>query len=100
MTSWKRNSKIELEKNENYWDKDSVKLDKVNYSITSGGSSITNGSTTATSSVAIKVNAQSSSNTITIQFMNSSGGTIGSPSTFTGSATKEFALTPGAQYTD
>ena len=43
-----------------------------------------------------KVNAQSSSNTITIQFMNSSGGTIGSPSTFTGSATKEFALTPGA----
>ena len=31
--------------------------------------------------------------------MNSSGGTIGSPSTFTGSATKEFALTPGAQYT-
>lgn len=77
----------------------SAKLDKVNYSITSGGSSITNGSTTATSSVAIKVNAQSSSNTITIQFMNSSGGTIGSPSTFTGSATKEFALTPGAQYT-
>ena len=77
----------------------SAKLDKVNYSITSGGSSVTNGSTTATSSVAIKVNAQSSSNTITIQFMNSSGGTIGSPSTFTGSATKEFALTPGAQYT-
>ena len=88
-----------VNKNENYWDKDSVKLDKVNYSITSGGSSVTNGSTTATSSVAIKVNAQSSSNTITIQFMNSSGGTIGSPSTFTGSATKEFALTPGAQYT-
>ena len=36
----------------------SAKLDKVNYSITSGGSSVTNGSTTATSSVAIKVNAQ------------------------------------------
>ena len=35
MTSWKRNSKIELEKNENYWDKDSVKLDKVNYQIVS-----------------------------------------------------------------
>lgn len=33
ITSWKRNSKIELEKNENYWDADSVKLDKVNYSI-------------------------------------------------------------------
>ena len=77
----------------------SAKLDKVNYSITSGGSSVTNGSTTATSSVAIKVNAQSSSNTITIQFMNSSGGTIGSHSTFTGSATKEFELTPGAKYT-
>ena len=30
MTSWKRNSKIELEKNENYWDKDSVKLDFFN----------------------------------------------------------------------
>ena len=27
--------KIELEKNENYWDKDSVKLDKVNYQIVS-----------------------------------------------------------------
>ena len=77
----------------------SAKLDKVNYSITSGGSSV-NGSTTATSSVAIKVNAQSSSNTITIQFMNSFRRNNCSPSTFTGSATKESsALTPGAQYT-
>ena len=29
MTSWKRNSKIELEKNENYWDADSIKLDEI-----------------------------------------------------------------------
>ena len=33
ITNWKRNSKIELAKNENYWDKDSVKLDKVDYQI-------------------------------------------------------------------
>lgn len=33
MVSWKRNSSMVLEKNENYWDADSVKLDKINYSI-------------------------------------------------------------------
>jgi oligopeptide transport system substrate-binding protein len=29
MTSWEHNDKIVLEKNENYWDKDAVKLDKI-----------------------------------------------------------------------
>lgn len=75
------------------------KLEKVNYSITSGGSSVVNGGTANSESIAIRVNAQNSSNTITIQFMNSSGGAINAPTTFTGSATKEYTLTPGAQYT-
>lgn len=74
-------------------------LGRVSYSITSGGSTVSNGSTTNNEVISIKVNAQSNSNNITIQFTNSSGGTIGTPTTFTGSATKEYTLTPGAQYT-
>lgn len=35
MTTWKRNAEIVLEKNENYWDADSVKLDKIDYAIVS-----------------------------------------------------------------
>ncbi|WP_312114509.1 peptide ABC transporter substrate-binding protein [Brevibacillus reuszeri] len=31
MTEWKHKSKIVLEKNENYWDKDAVKLDKIEF---------------------------------------------------------------------
>ena len=76
-----------------------TKLGQVNYSITSGGATVSNGSTSATEVVSIKVNAQSSNNTITIQFTNASGSTIGSPTSFIGSGTKEFTLTPGAQYT-
>lgn len=42
MTTWKRNSEIILEKNENYWDADSVKLDKVDYAIVSDETSVYN----------------------------------------------------------
>lgn len=73
-------------------------LDKINYSITSGGVAVSDGGTTTSSSITIKVNAQSSSNSITIQFFNSAGETIGSPTNFTGSATKDYTLTSGAKY--
>lgn len=33
MTDWQHKSKIVLEKNENYWDKDNVKLDKIEFSM-------------------------------------------------------------------
>lgn len=42
MTTWKRNSEIILEKNENYWDAASVKLDKVDYAIVSDETSVYN----------------------------------------------------------
>lgn len=76
-----------------------TQLDDVSYTITSNGSTVSNGSTISSTSIAINVQAQSESNTITIQFLNSSGESILDPITFTGSATKEFTLTPGATYT-
>lgn len=76
-----------------------TQLDDVSYTITSNGSTVSNGSTISSTSIAINVQAQSESNTITIQFLNSSGESFLDPITFTGSATKEFTLTPGATYT-
>lgn len=77
----------------------SNKLDnKINYTITSGGSTVTNGGTTSSNTVTIKVNAQNNSNTITIQFYTMDGNPVGDASTFTGSGTKEFDLTSGVQY--
>lgn len=76
-----------------------TQLDDVSYTITSNGSTVSNGSTISSTSIAINVQAQSESNTITIQFLNSSGESMLDPITFTGSATKEFSLTPGVTYT-
>lgn len=74
-------------------------LDDVSYTITSNGSTVSNGSTISGTSIAINVHAQNESNTITIQFLSSTGESILDPITFTGSATREFTLTPGATYT-
>lgn len=75
-----------------------AQLDDINYTITSDGSTVSNGSTISSTSIAINIQAQSESNTITIQFLNSSGESLLDPITFTGSATKEFTLSPGATY--
>lgn len=71
---------------------------KITYTVTSGGVTVTSGATTISSTVTIKVTAQNSSNTINIQFYTIDGTPIGDVSHFTGSATKEFELTPGIQY--
>ena len=77
----------------------SNKLDnKINYTITSGGTTVTSGSTTSSNIINVKVNAQNSSNTITIQFYTMDGTPVGDASTFTGNGTKEFNLTSGVQY--
>ena len=65
-------------------------LDDVSYTITSNGSTVSNGSTISGTSIAINVHAQNESNTITIQFLSSTGESILDPITFTGSATREF----------
>ncbi|OUQ07423.1 penicillin-binding protein [Erysipelatoclostridium sp. An15] len=74
-------------------------LDDVNYTITSNGSTVSNGSTISGTSIAINVHAQNESNTITIQFLSSTGESILDPITFTGSATREFTLDSGFTYT-
>lgn len=71
---------------------------KINYSITSNGTTVTNGSTTTSSTVTIKVNAQNSSNNISIQFFTLDGSEVNDAYTFTGNGSKEFELTPGVQY--
>lgn len=74
-------------------------LDDVSYTITSNGSTVSNGSTISGTSIAINVHAQNESNTITIQFLSSTGESILDPITFTGSATREFTLDSGFTYT-
>lgn len=74
-------------------------LDDVSYTITSNGSTVSNGSTISGTSIAINVHAQNESNTITIQFLSSTGESILDPITFTGSATREFTLDSGSTYT-
>ncbi|WP_296879440.1 transglycosylase domain-containing protein [Thomasclavelia sp.] len=73
-------------------------LKDVSFSITSNGSSVSNGATITSTSIAVNVKAQSDTNTITIQFLNTSGSSILDPITFKGSGTKEFNLTAGATY--
>lgn len=73
-------------------------LDDVSYTITSNGSTVSNGSTISGTSIAINVHAQNESNTITIQFLSSTGESILDPITFTGSATREFTLDSGFTY--
>ena len=68
------------------------------YSITSNGSSVSNGSTITSNLITIKVNAQNSSNTISIDFYTSDGNAYGDSIVFTGSGSREIELTPG-QYT-
>lgn len=72
--------------------------DTIDYSITSNGSSISNGSTITNNLITIKVNAQNSSNTISIDFYTSDGNAYGDSIVFTGSGSKEIELSPG-QYT-
>lgn len=74
-------------------------LNDVSYTITSNGSTVSNGSTISGTSIAINVHAQNESNTITIQFLSSTGESILDPITFTGSATREFTLDSGFTYT-
>lgn len=74
-------------------------LDDVSYTITSNGSTVSNGSTISGTSIAINVHAQNESNTITIQFLSSTGESVLDPITFTGSATREFTLDSGFTYT-
>ena len=71
---------------------------KINYSITSNGTTVTNGGTTASSTVIIKVNAQNSSNNISIQLYTLDGSEVNDTHTFTGSGSKEFELISGVQY--
>ena len=71
----------------------------MSYTITSNGSTVSNGSTISGTSIAINVHAQNESNTITIQFLSSTGESILDPITFTGSATREFTLDSGFTYT-
>lgn len=42
MTEWKTDDKVTLEKNDEYWDKDKVKLDKVNYKVVKEASTAVN----------------------------------------------------------
>lgn len=42
LSSWTHNSSIEIVKNDQYWDKDKVKLDKINFQIMSDTAAITN----------------------------------------------------------
>ena len=72
--------------------------DTIDYSITSNGSSVSNGSTITSNLITIKVNAQNSSNTISIDFYTSDGNAYGDSIVFTGSGSREIELTPG-QYT-
>ena len=72
--------------------------DTIDYSITSNGSSVSNGSTITSNLITIKVNAQKSSNTISIDFYTSDGNAYGDSIVFTGSGSREIELTPG-QYT-
>ena len=72
--------------------------DTIDYSITSNGSSVSNGSTITNNLITIKVNAQNSSNTISIDFYTSDGNAYGDSIVFTGSSSREIELTPG-QYT-
>ena len=51
--------------------------DTIDYSITSNGSSVSNGSTITSNLITIKVNAQNSSNTISIDFYTSDGNAYG-----------------------
>lgn len=77
--------------------KDSL-LSKINYSILSNGNTISNGSTINSNQISIKVTAQNSSNTITIDFYTRDGEAFGDSIVFTGSGTKEFTLEYGMQY--
>ena len=42
MTDWKTDDKVTLEKNDDYWDKDKVKLNKVNYKVVKEASTAVN----------------------------------------------------------
>ncbi|MCE4979960.1 peptide ABC transporter substrate-binding protein [Mammaliicoccus sciuri] len=42
MTEWKTDDKVTLEKNDDYWDKDKVKLNKVNYKVVKEASTAVN----------------------------------------------------------
>lgn len=69
--------------------------DKINYSISSNGTAVTNGSTITSNEITIKVSAQNSSNTISIDVYTSDGNAYGDSIVFNGSSTKTFELTPG-----